>query len=422
MNSHESSSTEHSEPVAAPPAIAIRRRMGGRDIHESNRASSPLEALFDLTTVIAVAAAASRLHTDLIAANYLQAVIDLGFSFFTVWWAWMNFTWFSSAYDTDDICYRLATAIQLVGSLTVAVGILQGTEGQLIATSGYTISRIGLVPLWLRAAREHPECRATCQRYAYGLMTIQMLWLIRIPLVNDAFGIPSFLGMVMLELALPIWAERAGRTPWHPHHMAERYALFTIILLGECLAGAANAMKSVLDLHGWSLQLLPVSFAVVGIIMGLWWTYFLVPFAQVLHLRRERAFVWGYGHAMVFLALTALTSGMQVTADVLHPPISGVAGKVGTLVSPVLAISLVAGAVMAFLATLWWLGVQTTRRAERSPLFLLPSFLIAGAAIAVTVEGLPMTWSLILLVACPAVLIAVVLRKRHQAPERFAVR
>jgi low temperature requirement protein LtrA len=23
--------------------------------------------------------------------------------FFAIWWAWMNFTWFASAYDTDDV-------------------------------------------------------------------------------------------------------------------------------------------------------------------------------------------------------------------------------------------------------------------------------------------------------------------------------
>ena len=29
--------------------------------------------------------------------------------FFAIWWAWMNFTWFASAYDTDDVPYRLVS-------------------------------------------------------------------------------------------------------------------------------------------------------------------------------------------------------------------------------------------------------------------------------------------------------------------------
>lgn len=79
-------------PGDAPlPALPLRRPMSGRDIHESHRSSSPLEALFDLTTVVAVAAAAAHLHHDLAGGHYLEAVPDLLFSFFAVWWSWMNF-------------------------------------------------------------------------------------------------------------------------------------------------------------------------------------------------------------------------------------------------------------------------------------------------------------------------------------------
>jgi low temperature requirement protein LtrA len=30
-------------------------------------------------------------------------------------WAWINFSWFASAYDTDDWIYRLTTMLQMVG-------------------------------------------------------------------------------------------------------------------------------------------------------------------------------------------------------------------------------------------------------------------------------------------------------------------
>ena len=38
------------------------------------------------------------------------------------------------------------------------------------------------------------------------------------------------------ELAVPVLAERAGpMTSWHPEHIAERYGLFTLIVLGEAI-------------------------------------------------------------------------------------------------------------------------------------------------------------------------------------------
>jgi low temperature requirement protein LtrA len=48
-----------------------------------------------------------------------------GFSFatFSVSWAWINFSWFASAYDTDDWVYRLTTMLQMVGVLVLTLGI-----------------------------------------------------------------------------------------------------------------------------------------------------------------------------------------------------------------------------------------------------------------------------------------------------------
>ncbi len=35
----------------------------------------------------------------------------------------MNFTWFASAYDTDDTAYRIVTMVQMFGALILAVSI-----------------------------------------------------------------------------------------------------------------------------------------------------------------------------------------------------------------------------------------------------------------------------------------------------------
>jgi low temperature requirement protein LtrA len=43
-----------------------------------------------------------------------------------------------------------------------------------------------------------------------------------------AFGM-----LVVAELGVLIFAERTSHTTWHPQHIAERYGLFTIIVLGE---------------------------------------------------------------------------------------------------------------------------------------------------------------------------------------------
>jgi hypothetical protein len=97
--------------------------MEARSPEEEHRPATPLELLFDLVFVVAVARASSQLHHGIADAHVGDAIVGYAMVFFGIWWAWMNFTWFASAYDTDDIAYRLAVFVQLVGALIFAAGV-----------------------------------------------------------------------------------------------------------------------------------------------------------------------------------------------------------------------------------------------------------------------------------------------------------
>src|SRR5688572_5008916 len=97
--------------------------MRPRSTTEAHRAATPLELFFDLCFVVAVAQASSRLHHALAENHVSQGVVGFGTVFFAIWWAWMNFSWFASAYDTDDVPYRLVTLVQIAGALILAAGV-----------------------------------------------------------------------------------------------------------------------------------------------------------------------------------------------------------------------------------------------------------------------------------------------------------
>jgi low temperature requirement protein LtrA len=139
--------------------------MSGRDPHEAHRASTPLELLFDLCFVVAVAQAAGALHHDLAAGAIGHGILNYMIVFFAIWWPWVNFTWFASAYGTDDVAYRLVTFVQIAGVLVVAAGVPSAFEALdfRIMVTGYVIMRIALVAQWLRAAREDPDHRRTAR-------------------------------------------------------------------------------------------------------------------------------------------------------------------------------------------------------------------------------------------------------------------
>src|SRR5690349_22874516 len=105
------------------PGDHHRRRFTGRDPEESDRASTPLELLYDLTIVVAFGTAADEL-AHFIAADHVPAgVAGFVFASFAVSWAWLNYSWFASAYDTDDWVFRLATMVQMVGVIVLSLGL-----------------------------------------------------------------------------------------------------------------------------------------------------------------------------------------------------------------------------------------------------------------------------------------------------------
>lgn len=76
--------------------------MTGRDPHEPNRAATPLELLFDLTFVVALGAAGNEFAHYFAVGHIGTGIGGFAFVLFATGWAWINFSWFSSAYDTDD--------------------------------------------------------------------------------------------------------------------------------------------------------------------------------------------------------------------------------------------------------------------------------------------------------------------------------
>jgi low temperature requirement protein LtrA len=76
--------------------------MSGRDPHQPHRVATPLELLFDLTFVIAFGVAASEFAHMLVTGHIGAGLAGFSFVTFSVSWAWINFSWFASAYDRHD--------------------------------------------------------------------------------------------------------------------------------------------------------------------------------------------------------------------------------------------------------------------------------------------------------------------------------
>ncbi|TNM38669.1 low temperature requirement protein A [Nocardioides albidus] len=321
--------------------------MLGRDPHEGHRASTPLELLFDLTFVVAFGTAANELAHALAEDHVGAGVIAFCFATFGISWAWINFTWFASAYDTDDWIYRLTTMLQMVGVLVFALGLHAmfksvhdgDTLDNDVMVWGYVVMRVAMVFQWWRAGQHDESRRGACRTYIVSILVAQVLWcvlaLVDLPVATTfvLMAIPF-----LVEIGGPAYAEkRRGGTPWHAHHIAERYSLMVIIALGEGMIGTMVSITALSeDGLTWNATLLAL--AGTALTFGIWWCYFAVPTGDILHARRERSFAFGYGHMPIFGAIVAIGAGLHVAAYYLeHATHLGLTATVLTVVVPVAA-------------------------------------------------------------------------------------
>ena len=303
------------------------RRMTGRDPHEEHRTATPLELLYDLTLVVAFSLAGSQFAHALVEDHVVAGLLGFGVAMFAITLAWINFSWFASAYDTDDAFMRLATLVQMVGVLIMALGLHDVFEGfahhefdNAVLVAGYVTMRVSMVVLWSRAARHDPERRSTCLAYARGIAAVQVGWIVTaLDLLPTGAQIALAVLLFAVEIGGTIWIEtHFPSTPWHPHHIAERYALLAIITFGEVILGTTTAIEAVVSAEGWSAEAAVIALAGVSLAVGLWWCYFTVPYGEALRGSGFRSMVFGFGHMLLYAAIAGTGAGLHAAAYLLE--------------------------------------------------------------------------------------------------------
>jgi low temperature requirement protein LtrA len=283
---------------------------------EQHRTATPLELFYDLASVVAIASTAGLLHHSLSENHIVDGVLLYFMTFWTIWWAWMNFTWHASAYDTDDTPYRVAVFIQITGALVMAAGIdrmFVDLEFKFVSL-GFVIMRLPLVVMWLRTAHRDPRSRPAALRYAIGITLCQVGWAILVFLLPKSLLIPGFFVLLICEHSVPIIAESAVRTKWHRAHIIERYGLLTIIVLGEAILASYTGLQAFIKQP--EIPLLSVLVGGVLILFSMWWLYFDEDEHVILQTLRG-AFAWAYGHFVVFASVAAVGAGLSLVTDKL---------------------------------------------------------------------------------------------------------
>jgi low temperature requirement protein LtrA len=402
-----------------PSLLHRRRRFSGRDPDEQHRSATPLELFYDLTIVVAFGTSADELAHFIADAHAGAGIAGFAFATFMVVWAWLNYTWFASAYDTDDWLFRVATMVQMVGVIILTLGLPKVfasidhgvTLDNSVMVAGYLVMRAPLVLLWWQASRHDPRSAPAARIYMATIATAQVGWValifLELPIVTTFL---LFIALIAVEVVGPVVAEHKGRTPWHAHHIAERFGLLTIITLGEVIIGTVAALNALVNGEaGWTTEAALLALAGVGLAFGCWWMYFEVPWAEPLVRYRERGFVFGYGHMLIFGPLAAMGAGLHVGAYRLQG--EATIGDTATVLSVALPVALFALTQYALYSLLF---------REFDPFrfgLLVGTGTVLGGSVLLAAAGVTMGICLLVLVLAPAVTVVgyETLRHRHMA-------
>ena len=220
-----------------------------------------------------------------------DGVVGFCFATFAVSWAWINFSWFASAYDTDDWIFRLTTMVQMVGVLVLALGpaadvrvaaATATTSTTQLMVLGYVVMRVPMLFQWLRAGQRGPGRAAqVCRVMIATLLVAQVGWILLAarPTSTTGWTFACVAGLLILvePPARSSPSQLRGGTPVArpPHRRAVRPDGDHRPRRGAARhdGRARRADRGRLDHRGRRARLSPGS----ALTFGMWWTYFVIP-------------------------------------------------------------------------------------------------------------------------------------------------
>ena len=261
-----------------------RVRMAARSPHEAHRAATPLELFFDLVFVVAIAQAASGLHHAVAETHAVEGLFGYVMVFFAIWWAWMDFTWFASAYDTDDVPYRLPVFVQIAGALILAAGCRRCSRARTpnIATiGGYVVMRLALVVQWLRAAASDPQRRTPRGATRSASRSCRSRGS-RMLFVPQDRGCRDFSCSPRSNCSVPMWAERARADDVASASHRRTLRAADADRAGRVDSRGEHGVQSALAAGEVLSALVPLIVGGLLIVYSMWWVYFDRPVHDLL--------------------------------------------------------------------------------------------------------------------------------------------
>ena len=234
--------------------------------YRDERRASWLELFFDLAFAGAVGQLAGALQEHPALGTLARFVM----LFTPIWWLWVQLTFYADRHESNDAAHRIPVLTAILLCIGLAASAPRALSGN---TTGFVIAFACLrglqLLLYARARRHLPTTRPlyNCYLLCFGLGWA--LWLSSLAVSGPARY--AFWGVALLADASGSMAMLIPRrrVPVNPAHLADRFQLFVLIVLGESMARLISAAA----IRSWSLPLAIVLAAALITLAALWWAW-----------------------------------------------------------------------------------------------------------------------------------------------------
>jgi low temperature requirement protein LtrA len=240
------------------------RTADGHDRDE--RRASWLELFFDLAFAGAVGQLAGAFQDH----PGLAALARFVLLFTPIWWLWVQLTFYADRHETEDAAHRISILVAILVCVGLAASAPRALAGQ---TAGFIIAfaclRALQLLLYARAWRHLPATRPLYGCYLVCFGAGGALWLASLAVGGSARY--ALWGAALLTDAGGALAmlTPGRRVPLNSAHLADRFQIFVLIVLGESMARLISAAAA----RPWSLPLAIVLTAALLTLAALWWAW-----------------------------------------------------------------------------------------------------------------------------------------------------
>ena len=346
-----------------------------------DRVVSPVELLYDLVYVAAISQAAQQLAADISSA----ALIKFAVVFSMIWLAWINGSLYLELHGREDGRTRSYVFVQIgiLALLAVFTADAAGSAGAQFAIV-YAVFLAVMTWLWQSVRyQDTPEFMALTRRYVMVMVASAVVVLASAFLSPDArFAVWSlFVVLFIVFFAALGFTRTFGRGVIPTHSMAERFGLFTIIVLGEVVIGVVDGLSHTEH----DALTIATGMIALGIGAGFWWLYFDIIGGRLPRATSRSIVGWIIMHLPIVMAIAA--AGAAMVSLIEHAHEAQTAAATSWLISGAVAV-----AMLSVIAAAWTL-VLFDRLAYVYRRLAVAMALAAGASLALGLIA-PAPWIL----------------------------